>query len=330
MRSVNTVAKLARPTIGDVASAAGVSTGTVSRVLNNRAGVKPETKTQVLATMKSLHYQPDKAARALSLRQSTLVGLSISSGSRRLIPFFMLFLEHLVGELQLDGFRLEEILSRPDGLPERLTDAMVLFGAHDDDPRIPHLQDKGVPFVLVGHGEGVRWVVPEDYDGGRQATGHLLRLGHEEIVHISGFMSNQAFHDRYRGYCDVLKEAGLPVARAHLLDGEFSSLGAYRALRKAHEEGLRFTAVFAASDEMAVGAIAALQDLGLRVPVDVSVVGFDDLPEIGEDLTTVRQDIDRIAAKAVLLLKEGLRGEPVRHETVPVRLIVRGTTAKRR
>ncbi len=107
-------------------------------------------------------------------------------------------------------------------------------------------------------------------------------------------------------------------------------LGAYRALRRALDAGRRFSAVFAASDEMAQGAVAALEDAGLGVPRDVSVVGFDDLPEFGEGLTTVRQDIGKVAETAVTLLKEGLAGKPVRHEVIPVQLVVRGTTARRR
>lgn len=317
-------------TIQDVAAQAGVSTGTVSRVLNNRKGVNALTKQTVLATIAKLGYKPDQAARELSFRQTPRIGLSVASGNRRLIPFFMLFLEHLIDTLQNDGYRLEEILTGPDGLPERLTDGMILFGAHDDDPRIPYLKKNKIPFVLVGHSQGVRWVMPDDYQGGLEATRHLTRLGHKHILHVSGMMSNQAFHDRYRGYQDALKEASLSLNSEFLLDGDFTTLGAYRMVRKAYEQGLRFSAIFAASDEMAVGCMVALEDLGLKVPLDVSVVGFDDLPEIGEKLTTVRQDIRILAASAVTLLKEGLQAQAIRHEIVPVQLIVRGTTARKR
>lgn len=319
-----------RATIGEVAERAGVSTGTVSRVLNNRSGVHAKTRQAVLEAITLLEYRPDQAARELSFRQTTKVGLSIGLGSRRLIPFFMLFLEHLITELQIDGYRLEEIPTRQDGLPERLTDAMILFGAHDDDPRIRYLQEEKVPFVLVGHCEGARWVMPDDYNGGLEATRHLVRLGHKEILHVSGIMRNQTFHDRNHGYEDALKEAGIEVKRDGLLDGDFTTLGAYRVIRKTYEQGSRATAIFAASDEMALGVIAALEDVGLKVPLDVSVVGFDDLPEISENLTTVRQDIQALAATTVTLLKEGLRGEDVRHELIPVQLMVRGTTARKR
>jgi LacI family transcriptional regulator len=319
-----------RATIGKVAEVAGVSTGTVSRVLNNRNGVHARTRQAVLNAIASLEYRPDQAARELSFRQTTKVGLSIGLGSRRLIPFFMLFLEHLITELQIDGYRLEEILTRPDGLPERLTDAMILFGAHDDDPRIRYLQQEKIPFVLIGHCEGTRWVMPDDYNGGLEATRHLIRLGHKEILHVSGIMTNQTFHDRYQGYQDALNEAGIKPKREGLLDGDFTTLCAYRVVRKTFEQNPKATAVFAASDEMALGVIAALEDVGLKVPLDVSVVGFDDLPEIADNLTTVRQDIQALAARAVALLKEGLRGESVRHELIPIQLMVRGTTARKR
>ncbi len=319
-----------RATIGKVAELAGVSTGTVSRVLNNRSGVHARTRQAVLEAIASLEYRPDQAARELSFRQTMKIGLSVGLGSRRLIPFFMLFLEHLISELQTDGYRLEEIPTRQDGLPERLTDAMILHGAHDDDPRIRYLQKHSIPFVLVGHGKGIRWVMPDDYNGGLEATRHLVRLGHKEILHVSGLMTNQAFHDRYQGYLTALKEADIKAKRDWLLDGDFTMLSAYRVVRKAYEKGATATAIFAASDEMALGAIAALEDVGLNVPLDVSVVGFDDLPEFGERLTTVRQDIQALAARAVTLLKEGLRGESVRHELIPIQLMVRGTTARKR
>jgi LacI family transcriptional regulator len=318
----------ARPTIGDVAQVAGVSTGTVSRVLNGRPGVKAATRTAVLEAVSHLKYRPDTAARQLSGSRGKRIGFHVSARSGRFSPFYMLFMEGLVSGFQEEGYRLEDIPSRPDGLPAHLSDGMVLFGVHDDDARIPYLEKQGVPFVLEGHAPGRRWARADDYSGGRQATEHLLRLGHTDILHLGGDLSGQAAFDRWRGYKDALAEGGERVPQP--IDGGFTVLGAYRALRRALSSGVRFSALFAASDEMAQGAIAALEDSGLSVPQDVSVVGFDDLPEFGEGLTTVRQDIGKVAATAVTLLKEGLRAEPVRHEVVPVQLVVRGTTARRR
>jgi LacI family transcriptional regulator len=318
-----------KATIQQVADAAGVSTGTVSRVINNRKGVKESTRKAVQMAMRELNYQPDQAARELSFRQALRIGLHIK-GINHFMPYYMLLLEYLVSELQSEGYRLEEIPSNDRNLPAYLTDALVLVGTHDDDPRVAYLQSQNRPFVLVGHYDNVNWVAPDDYDGGWQATQHLLRLGHQDIVHVSGGMLGQSEHERYSGYRDALKTAGLEPQRRFLLDGEFTALGAYRAVRKAYEGGLRFSAVFAASDEMAVGVIAALNDLGLSVPADVSVVGFDDLPEIGAKLTTIRQDIALIARSTVQLLKDALAGAASRHCKLPVQLIVRNTTARRR
>lgn len=319
---------LERPTIQDVAAVAGVSTGTVSRVLNNRPGVKASTRQVVEAAVSKLEYRPDSAARQLSGTRSKRIGFHVSAQHGRFSPFYMIFMEHLSAKLQDAGYRLEDIPNRDDGLPAHLADGMVLFGVHDDDTRIAHLEAAGVPFVLEGHAPGQRWVRSDDYGGGKAATEHLLRLGHREILHLGGDTLGQGAFDRLRGYREALLAENVPPLPP--LDGSFTPLGAYRAVRGALEAGVQFSAIFAASDEMAQGAIIALNDAGVRVPGDVSVIGFDDLPEFGKHLTTMRQDIARVAKTAVTLLEEGLRGERIRHDVVPVQLVVRQTTARRR
>lgn len=314
-------------TIQHVAKAAGVSTGTVSRVLNDRAGVKDKTRDTVLATIRKLNYRPSQTARELS-KQATRVGLHIH-GTPKLTPFYMFFWRKLVERLGADGYRLEEI-SHFDEFHLQALDSLILFGAHDDDPRIRYLQAKAIPFVLIGHQEGVRWVAPDDVRGAQQAVEHLVRLGHSEIVGLTGKLNCQGALDRLSGYKQALESSGIGFKRKLLLNGHFSALEAYRSVRKAREQGLEFTAIFAFSDEMAVGAIAALEDCGLNVPLDISVVGFDDLPTIGEQLTTIHQDINTLTARAVCLLKEGLANEPIRHNLIETELIVRGTSARKR
>ncbi|MFW5729507.1 MAG: LacI family DNA-binding transcriptional regulator [Spirochaetota bacterium] len=317
-----------RATIKDVAERAGVSTGTVSRVLNRHSAVRPTTRQRVLSVMQELNYEPDLVARELSRGSGPIIGLSVGAGSRRLIPFFMLFLEHLAEATQEQGFRFEEIPTDANGLPRYTTDALVLFGAHEDDTRVPYLQEKQTPFVLVGHREGVRWIAPDDIDGGYQAGRHLARLGHRRILHLSGFMPGQAAADRLTGFRRALDEAGVVLRSDHILDGRFTALDAYRCTLRYYRNGGDATAVFAASDEMAVGAMAALEDLGLQVPGQVSVVGFDDLPEFGENITTIRQDIALLAGTSVELVKEAMAGKPVRHELIPVHLVARNTSAR--
>lgn len=318
-----------RPTIRDVAAAVGVSVGTVSRAMNERSGVHPDTRRRVLEAAERLGFDPDRAARELSVRRAVTVALSMAHGYRRLTPFFALFLEHLTTNLALGGLRVDDVPTGPDGLPVRDADAFVLLGAHPDDPRLLALGRRGAPFVLVGRHPDVRCVAADDEAGGRVAAEHLLRLGHRDLALVQGPPHGQAMADRRRGFAAALHAAGLPPAEEYVApDG--SSLDAYRALRAALEGGARPTAVFAASDEMAVGCIAAAADCGLRVPTDLSVIGFDDMPEIGDRLTTVRQDIAALARETVTLLHEALRGEPTRSLLLPVNLISRGTTAARR
>lgn len=321
-------------TIGMVAQQAGVAKSTVSRVLNNRGRVAAATKVLVLEAVERLNYNPDPVARELSFGHTALVGLNDAYGNRRLVPYVMLFRNHFAAALASSGFRVVEVPSKTNGLPEQLPDAMVLAGVYDDDPRLEYLRRADVPFVVVGKAEGERWVCPDDFDGGRQAAEHLLKLGHQNMLLLMGddrnFSPSYPKHgdaERARGFRKAVEssqtETRITVARC-----DFTSLGAFLAVRRAFETDT-FTAIFALTDEMAVGAVRAAEDSGRHVPGDISVVGFDDLPEIGETLTTVRQDVRKVALVAVELLSEALRGEHARSVQLPVQLVVRGTTARR-
>lgn len=296
--------------------------------MNGRPGVSPSTRARVLEAVKALGFVPNAAAREL-VGKSTAVGLLFAPGVRRYTPYFALLLEALSEALWREGLRVTEVPTDPRGLPLAEARAYLLLGAHDHDPRIEALQARGIPFVLIGTYPGVFWVAPDDTEGGYQATRHLLELGHREIALLTGHLHHQAGRDRLLGYKKALLEAGLPFRPERVLDGNFEALAAYRAVRRAWEEGLRFTALFAASDEMALGAWAALEDLGLRVPEDVSLVGYDDLPDLERKVTTVHQDIPTIAQEAVLLLKEAMQGGTPRGRRVPVYLVPRGTSARK-
>ncbi len=307
---------------------ANVSVGTVSRALNDRPGVSPSTRSRVLEAVRALGFVPNAAAREL-VGKSTAVGLLFAPGVRRYTPYFALLLEALSEALWQEGLRVREVTADLRGLPLEGAAAYLLLGAHDHDPRIEVLQAEGRPFVLIGTYPGVFWVAPDDQKGGYLATRHLLELGHEEIALLTGHLHHQAGRERLLGYKKALLEAGLTFRSEMVLDGNFEALSAYRSVRRAWEGGLRFTALFAASDEMALGAWAALEDLGLRVPEDVSLVGYDDLPDLERKPTTVHQDIPAIAQEAVRLLKEAMNGGTPVGRRVPVHLVPRGTSARR-
>ncbi|WP_243095489.1 LacI family DNA-binding transcriptional regulator [Thermus thalpophilus] len=317
-----------RPTIKEIARLANVSTGTVSRVLNGRPGVSPHTRAVVLEAVKTLGFVPNAAAREL-VGKSTLVGLLFAPGVRRYTPYFALLLEALSEALWREGLRVGEVSTDPQGLPREEALAYILLGAHDHDPRVEVLQAQGKPFVLIGTYPGVFWVAPDDRQGGYLATRHLLELGHRDVAMLTGHLHHQAGKERLLGYNDALREAGLPFRAELVLDGDFDALTAYRAVRRAWERGVRFTALFAASDEMALGAWAAFEDLGIKVPEGVSLVGYDDLPELGERLTTIHQDVPTVAKEAVALLRAAVQGAPPVGKRVPVYLVPRGTTARK-
>jgi LacI family transcriptional regulator len=311
-------------TIQHIAARAGVSKGTVSRVINARTTVAASTRVRVLAVMEELGYRPDPAARELSMRTQHTLGLSLARAERRLAPYFVLFRQALFRELQELGIPVEE-LDEDLASYKRLPSAVLVMSAGATDPRLEFLLGAGITTVLVGHHESLSCVAPADEDGAYQATRHLLELGHREVALLSGASSLQGVMDRERGFTRALTHYDTKKV-AHLV-GNFELLGGYRAVRRAWETGERFTALFCESDEMAVGAIAALEDLGVQVPQQVSVVGFDGMPELPYSLTTIRQDIPSIARGAAQLIIEALSGQTPRSIISPVTLSLGATTA---
>ena len=306
----------AKKTIYAVAVEAGVSAATVSRVLNNRPGVHERTKQSVLAAVERLNYTPSLSARELSSKQVTQIGLSNAYGNRRLTPFNTIFRERLYKELYQQGFRFDDIASLSNGKLERPSDIMILNGLADDDPRISHLKTAEIPFVVIGETEDSFSVAADDYSGGVKAAEHLIRLNHRDMLVVTGgsarprtahFSSlGQAAFERQRGFEDALTKVNITLGPERVVRGEFTSLGAFLAVSRALKAGVAFSAVFALSDEMAEGAIAALEDTGLTVPADVSVIGYDDLPEVGETFTTIRQNIEDLTEATVVLIRRGV------------------------
>ena len=324
-------------TIRDVANSAGVSISTVSRVLNERAGVGEKTRLLVKGAIERLQFQPDLAARELVSRRTKTVGWSDVRNARRLHPFATLIREHLFGRLYKEGYRVEDVATDENGFPTYTTDVMILATPHPADPRIDYLEKEKVPYVISGVTPGRRSAGPDDYDGGRQVAQHFLRLGHERFAVLAGrWSANEHFlfpsvvgshmNSRARGFLETLGHEGVDTNTVQHLYCDYSSLGAFLSVRDALTINHGFTAIFALSDEMAVGAVKALEDVGLTVPEKVSIIGFDDMPEIGSNLTTVRQNIPLFADSLADLADEALMGNVVRQITLPVQLVVRGTS----
>ncbi|ANE42880.1 LacI family DNA-binding transcriptional regulator [Deinococcus puniceus] len=315
---------LIRPTIDDIARASGVSKGTVSRVINGHSTVAERTRARVQEVIARLDYTPDPAARNLSWRTGQTLGLSLDRDDPMLSPYQVLFRRALEAHTAPLGVQLLDLRADLTRMA-RLPSAVLVMHAVEGDPRLSFLQQVGVPAVLIGHHPASFWVAPDDEGGAHLATTQLLEAGHRHLAYL-GAGPSQVAQDRQRGFERAARTVG---ANTQLLAADFTVLGGYRAVRRAWESGLRFTGLFAQSDESAIGAVAALEDLGINIPGDVSVVGFDGLPELPlpYSLTTVSQDIPRIASTALTLVQEAISGQSPRGEFIPVQLISGATVA---
>lgn len=325
--------------MADVARLAGVSSQTVSRVSNGFPGVNEETRQQVLAAMKELGYRPNSAARALKRGEFRTIGLITftlsTTGNVRTI-------DAIATSAAQEGYAVtllpvavptqDEVRGAFSRLGELAVDAViVIMEKHLLDAAAlslpPHVQ-----VVVADSDAGDRYtVVDTDQAGGsRDAVRHLLDLGHRTVWHLAGPEDSYAAQRRADAWRATLESAG--CAAPPLVRGDWSAESGYRAgLGIAEQEDC--TAVFAANDQMALGLLRALHERGRKVPQDVSVIGFDDIPESGSflpPLTTVHQDFAEVGRRCVEgVLRQMQQSTPRRGTTlVPTRLVLRESTAR--
>jgi LacI family transcriptional regulator, galactose operon repressor len=331
-----------RPTIYDVARLAGVSTATVSRALNGTAQIAPATRRAIDAAVEQLGYRPNSIARSLVTKSTQTIALLLPDISNPFyadlvsgIQEYALANDHtmLLCTTEGDAEREEEYLQllRAKQVDGALVDGLVL-----PPDRIARFVRDGFPIVCLDRdidSSAIPLVQVDNRLGGRVATQHLILLGHRRIAHVTGAATLGISKERRAGYADALEKAGIEVDSAYITVGTFTEDGGYRAARLLLEVEPRPTAIFAANDLTAVGAINAIVERGLRVPDDVSVVGFDDVrlaAYTAPPLTTVKQPADRIARLATELLIGLIRGgeaDQLRH-LLPPSLVVRGSTAR--
>lgn len=310
-----------RPTLVQVARHAGVSTSTVSRHLNGQLVVAPDTAARIDEAVLALRYRPDLTARGLATGRSRTVGVVTPQvGS----AFFTQAARGVEDGLSALGYSAlfvnghwspTEESARLAGLAGRGVDGLVLiYGTLDADEivRLAH----GIPVVQIGRditAAGVYSLWLDQTAGARLVVRHLVELGHRRIAHIAGPDALPDSIERLNGYRQALAEAGIACDERLVVRGSYLSDDGAAAMQALLDRGLPFSAVFAANDETAYGALLALHRRGLRVPHDLSLVGFDDLPHsafVVPPLTSVRQPLDvlgRDAAAAVVALIEGRR-----------------------
>ncbi|WEO77821.1 LacI family DNA-binding transcriptional regulator [Cryobacterium sp. SO2] len=327
-------------TIFDVARLAGVSHQTVSRVLNDLPNVRPATRQRVEKAIAALNYRPSPAARALVTRRSRTIGLITTGGpdygpSSAVLNFneaarSARYAVSMASMLKSDP---ESLHSAVELLLRQNVEAIVLIAAHRGALDAVQGIELGVPLINVESSgrSGFHSVAIDQYHGARAAVAHLAGLGHTRIRHLAGPADSVDATERVRGWRDELVARGLAVVEPMVGDWSPASGFGFGSVLAEHGGPLDFTAVFAGNDQMALGLVHALADHGFAVPDDVSVIGFDDIPEsayFAPPLTTMRQDFDGLGRDIMLTLLAVLADEdaPGVPPTVP-ELVVRASTA---
>ena len=332
------------PTLEEVAKLAGVSRSTVSRVINDQPNVRPEVRERVWQVAREVGYQPHAAARSLVTNRTQVIGMIIPEAVTTLFtdPYFPLLLCGATEACNAHRYQLmlslftahadqQEMYQRI--LRSSYLDGVIVASASLNDPLIPNLLHDGIPFVSVGRypDEQVHYVDVDNIGGARMAVEHLIRLGHRRIATITGPLDMIAGQDRLSGYRQALEARGVPVEEDLIVEGDFTEISGMLGMQRLLPASP--SAVFVASDMMAVGALKALRQVDLQVPQDIALVSFDDIPiasAIEPALTTVRQPIERIASMAVevlLSILETSSGEEasVQRIVLPTELVIRAS-----
>jgi LacI family transcriptional regulator len=326
-----------RPTIKEVAERAGVSIATVSRALNDKGDVSAETRDHVREVARSVGYSADPTARSLVTHKTRLVGVVVgdNAGHRDLsLVFFGKVLAAISRRLAQSHY--DPLLLQPeDAGPEHRFDAAVLIGVDRDDPLIADLLSRDVPLVGVDvrcDAERAAFVGSDHADGVRLALAHLAARGHRRIAHIAGALNTLAAAERLEAFRREADALRLEAAEELIRQGDFSSESGYRETCTLVALPDPPTAIVAASDLMALAALQAIRDAGLRPGADIAVIGFDDLEAAAlahPPLTTIRQNrqaLGTVAATRAIELIEASDVTP--GDTVlPVELVVRASSS---
>jgi LacI family transcriptional regulator len=324
-----------------IAKLSQVSRSTVSRVINNHPNVSPATRERVLEVIKSLNYQPNAAARGLAKGHTRILGLVIPMGVSALFtdPYFPLLIQGVssacnahdhsvmlwLAEAEYERRTIRQIMHNG------MIDGVIVASMLMDDPLVQALSEGDLPFILIGRhptDSRISYIDVDNQASARNAVTHLLRLGRKRVATITGPQNRIAGADRLEGYLAALRTRGITPDPNLIFESEFSETEGYAAAQRLLDR--QPDAVFAASDTIAVGTLRALREAGKRVPDDVAVVGFDDMPFASRTeppLTTVRQPTHRMGEVATETLIDLIEhpDSPPRRIVLPTELVVRAS-----
>jgi LacI family transcriptional regulator len=330
------------PTMRDVAQLAGVSVQTVSCVINGTGSISEKTRNQVLHAVRQLDYRRDPIARSMRTKQTCLIGLLVLDITNPVLSVLASAVEQaanasnynvILRNIATDARREQAYL---EAAADRLVDGLVMVNSVDRARSFAFLEETRIPAVLIDclAVPRIPSVSLDDFRGAYLATNHLIELGHRRIAHICGTRTMEVARQRELGYLQALSDKGIIYRH---VEPPHSERWDYQAGYEAMQQLLRRdpipTAVFAASDQMAIGAYRALAEAGLSVPGDVSIVGFDDIDAAAfawPPLTTIHQPFAKMGAQAVSLLMRLLNGPApeTTHILLPPSLVIRQSTAR--
>lgn len=328
----------ARASIYDVATLAGVSHQTVSRVMNNRPNIKDSTRDRVLRAMEEVNYRPNSIARALATNQTKRIGVLVDS-KNQYGPNSTLYgveeaaraLGYSVTAASVSDAVDMDLESGLDHLVAQGVDAICAIAPRASALGRLRRPIPGVPTLVITaeHGADPEALTTsvDQYGGATAAVEHLIALGHAKILHLAGPHEWIDARERERAWRDALGAAGLPIIAP--VTGDWTSDFGFH-YGSTSDDLLQATAVFSANDQMALGLIHGLHSRGIRVPDDISVVGFDDLPDARHflpPLTTVRQDFHALGTLSLRMLIAAIEGRSPAPESIAAQLIVRESTA---
>lgn len=337
-----------RVTSFDVAKEAGVSRSTVSFVLNNvtRISINEATRQRVIEAARRLNYHPDASGRKLVTGKSSTIGLVLQQSADQVFADafllrVMLGIEQAVSEcgyhVLLKPYDPTNIEGYSQLISENLVEGIILSGPRQDDTEISKIYESGFPILLMGQltGCALPFVDINAVEGAATATRHLLQLGHQRIGLITNAsLEYTSAQQRRQGYISALTEAGIVPDEALIQEGAYTSASGYQAMQSMLELPEPPTAVFVASDVVAIGAMQAIRHTGKRIPQDISVVGFDDVPMaayVDPPLTTIRLPAFQLGRKAGEQLTRLILGKPLdqQGELLDIELVVRESTTGR-
>lgn len=327
-------------TLEDIARLSGVSRSTVSRVINGDENVKEDTREKVMQVLRETNFQPNLAARGLAAGRTNVLGLVIPASVTKIFsdPYFPILIQGVSSACNALQYTVMLWLAEPEYerrmisqiLHNGLVDGVIVTSMLMDDPIVNSLYTSKMPFVLVGRHPtlDVNYIDVDNVQGAAEATTHLILNCRKTIATIAGPQNMVSGYDRYQGYLKALRSRQIPFRSELVFEGDFTEQSGYVAMQKLLAS--KPDGVFCASDMMAIGAMRAIREADLRIPEDISVIGYDDLQISAREeppLASLRQPVHRMGSLAAETLVDIIRhpSEKTKHILLPTELVIRAS-----